>query len=172
MLTRTPVPASSIAADFVMPSTSVLAADIDCCGRPPTLPYEDEMLTMLLCPAEAWPESLLHGQKHTKHIRVENGLIALGGNIGSRPGVPTVPSVIDGNIESTETSDDLVDKGLDFLFMPHVGAHKFGLSAELSQFLGYASDFIVVSTGNNDTCSITREGQGGGATDSCQCTGD
>src|SRR4029077_21095358 len=73
---------------------------------------------------------VLHAQKHTKHVRVENFLIALGGYIGSRTGSADGARVIDGNIESTETSDDLVDEVLDFLLMPHVGAHKFGLSAE------------------------------------------
>jgi hypothetical protein len=32
-------------------------------------------------------------------------------------------------------SDGLVDELLDFLFKPHIGAHKFGLSAELAQFI-------------------------------------
>src|SRR5205807_10277584 len=76
------------------------------------------------------PNIVLHAQKHTKHIRVEDGLIALRGYIGSRTGRADGASVIDGDVEATETSDDLVDEGLDFLFMPHVGAHKFGLSAE------------------------------------------
>ncbi|HVH88098.1 MAG TPA: hypothetical protein VM912_15360 [Terriglobales bacterium] len=63
-------------------------------------------------------------------------MIALGGYIGSRTGRADSTSVIDGNIEATETSDDLVDEVLDFLFMPHIGAHKFGLSAEVAQFSG------------------------------------
>jgi hypothetical protein len=82
------------------------------------------------------PNLVLHAQKHTEHIRVEDGLIALGGYIGRRTGSSDGASVIDGNVEPTETTDDLVDEGLDFLFMPHVGAHKFGLNAELAQFLG------------------------------------
>jgi hypothetical protein len=63
-------------------------------------------------------------------------LIALGGYVGSRTGSADGASVIDGNIEATETSDDLVDEVLDFLFMPHVGEHKFGLRAEVAQLLG------------------------------------
>jgi hypothetical protein len=30
----------------------------------------------------------------------------------------------------------LVDEVLDFLFLPHIGAHKFGFSAEVAQFSG------------------------------------
>ena len=53
--------------------------------------------------------------------------------------------------------------------MPHIDAHKFGVSAEVAQFSGKLLTFIVVSTGNNDLRSFMREGQGGGATDSGQC---
>ena len=38
------------------------------------------------------PNFMLHAQKHTKHIRVENGLIAFRGDIGSRTG--TVPALL------------------------------------------------------------------------------
>src|SRR6202049_38723 len=82
------------------------------------------------------PNLVLHAQKHTKHIGVEDGLIVLGGYVGSQTGSALGASVIDGNIEATETSDGLVDEVLDFLFMPHIGAVKFGLSAELAQFTG------------------------------------
>jgi hypothetical protein len=56
--------------------------------------------------------------------------------------------------------------------MPHVGAHKFGLGAEVAQFSGQLPAFIVVSTGNNDPRSFLREGQCGGATDAGQRPGD
>ena len=118
------------------------------------------------------PNLVLHAQKYTKHIRVEDGLIALGGYIGNRTGSADGASVIDGNVEAAETSDDLVDEVLDFLFMPHVGAHKFGLSAEVAQFSDQLLTFIVVSTGNNDLRSLMREGQGRGATDASQCAGN
>src|SRR5258707_7815705 len=53
MLTRTPVPASSMAADFVMPSTACLLPTYIAAVGPPTLPYEDEMLTMLPLPCRS-----------------------------------------------------------------------------------------------------------------------
>jgi hypothetical protein len=56
--------------------------------------------------------------------------------------------------------------------MPHVGAHKFGLSAEVAQFLGQLLTFIIVSTGNNDPRLFTREGHGRGATDAGQRSGN
>jgi hypothetical protein len=56
--------------------------------------------------------------------------------------------------------------------MPHIGAHKFGLSAELAQFSGELLTFIVVSTGNNDPRSFMREGQGRGTTDAGECASD
>ncbi len=82
------------------------------------------------------PNLVLHAEKHTKHICVEDGLIVLGVYICSGFGIAHGAGVIDGNVEATETSDDLVDEVFDFLFMPHVGAHKFGLSAEVAQFSG------------------------------------
>ena len=115
------------------------------------------------------PNLALHAQKYTKHIGVEDGLIALGGYIGSRPRIPHSASVIDGNVEATETSDDLIDEVLNFVFVLHIGAHKFGVSAEVAQFSGKLLTFIVVSTGNNYLRSFMREGEGGGAADSCQC---
>jgi len=82
------------------------------------------------------PNLVLHAEKHTEHIRVEDGLIVLGAYICGGFGIAHGASVIDGNVETSETSDDLVDEIFDFLFMPHVGAHKFGLSAEVAQFSG------------------------------------
>src|SRR5271165_4731688 len=118
------------------------------------------------------PNLVLHAQKHTKHICVEDGLIVLGGYIGSRTGSALGAGVIDSNVEATETGDGLVDEVLDFLFMPHIGAQKFGLSAELAQFSGQLLAFIVVSTGNNDPRSFMREGQGRGTTDAGECASD
>jgi hypothetical protein len=80
--------------------------------------------------------------------------------IGSRTGSAHGASIIDGNVEAPETSDRPVHEVLDFLFMPHIGAVKFGLSAELAQFSGQLLSFIVVPTGNNDSRSFMREGQG------------
>ena len=79
---------------------------------------------------------VLHAQKHTKHICVEDGLITLGCYIGSRTESAHGASVNDGNVEATETSDDLVDEIFDFLFMPYIGTHEFGLSPEVAQFSG------------------------------------
>ena len=56
--------------------------------------------------------------------------------------------------------------------MPHIGAHKFGLSADVAQFSGKLLTFIVVSAGNDDPRSILREGHGRRTTDACQCAGD
>jgi hypothetical protein len=48
--------------------------------------------------------------------------------------------------------------------MAHIGAQKFGLSAELAEFSDEFLAFIVVSAGNNDPRSFMREGQGCGTT--------
>jgi hypothetical protein len=93
------------------------------------------------------PNLVLHAQKHTQHIRVEDGLIALGGHIGSRTGSAHGASVIDCNVEATETRP---------------------------QCRVYAVQWLasVVSTGNNDPRSFMREGQSSGTTDARQCAGN
>jgi hypothetical protein len=85
MLTRTPVPASSIAADCVIPSTACFLPTYTAAVGPPTLPYADQMLTMLPLPCRSIARiSYFITQEHTKHIGVEDDLIALRGQIGNR----------------------------------------------------------------------------------------
>jgi len=62
--------------------------------------------------------------------------IVLGAYIGSRAGIGHGGSVIDGNVEETETSNGLVDEGFDFVFVTHIGSYKIFLSAEVTQFSG------------------------------------
>jgi hypothetical protein len=115
----------------------VLTADIHRCGRAADFAVRrrDVNDAAFALPKHG-PNLVLHAQKHTKHICVEDGLIALGRYIGSRTGSAYSAGVIDGNVEATETSDDLVDEVPDFLLMAHIGAHKFGFSAEVAQFSG------------------------------------
>jgi hypothetical protein len=101
------------------------------------LPYEDRDINDAAFALSKHGSNLvLHAQKHIQHIRVEDGLIALGSHIASRTGIAHGASVIDGNVEATETSNGLVNEVFHFLFMPYIGAHKFGLSAEVAQFSG------------------------------------
>jgi hypothetical protein len=148
----------------------VLAAHIHRCGRAADFAVRRrDVNDAAFALREHRPNLVLHAQKHTKHIRVEDGLIALGGYIGSRTRIAHGAGVIDGNVEASETSDDLVDEVLDFIFMPNIRADEFGVSTEVAKFGGQLLAFIVVSARNNDARSIMREGQGSGATDSCQC---
>jgi hypothetical protein len=56
--------------------------------------------------------------------------------------------------------------------MPHIGAHKFGFTAEFAKLSGKLLAFILVASGNNDPGSFMREGQGRGTTDACQGSGN
>ena len=82
------------------------------------------------------PNLVLHAQKHTEHIRVEDGLVGFGGYIGSGARIAHGAGVIDGNIDATEMSNGLVDEVLDFVLMAHIGAYEFSLRAEVAQFSG------------------------------------
>ena len=63
-------------------------------------------------------------------------MITLGCYIGSGTGIAHRAGVIDGNVEPTETRDNLIDEVFDLLFMRQIGAYKFGLSPEIAQFSG------------------------------------
>ena len=80
MLTRTPVPARFDGHRLRDAFDRVLAADIHCCGRAADLAVRrrDVDDAAFALPKHR-PNLVLHAQKHTNHIRVENGLIALGG---------------------------------------------------------------------------------------------
>src|ERR1700687_550530 len=89
----------------------VLAADIHRCGRAADFAVrrrdvDDAAFTL----AKHGLNLVLHAEEHTKHIRVEDSLIALGGYVSSGTGSADGASVIDGNVETTETSGGLVDE--------------------------------------------------------------
>src|SRR5271170_7971472 len=89
------------------------------------------------------PNLVLHAQQHAKHVGVEDRLIVLNGYIGSRADNTFCASVIDGNIETSETSDGLVDQIFDVVFVTHIGADKFRFrssGAQLAHKLG--TDFF------------------------------
>src|ERR1700733_7496423 len=56
------------------------------------------------------PNLVLHAQKYTEHIGVEDGLISFGGYIGSGTGIAHCASIIDGNVQTTETSNGFVNE--------------------------------------------------------------
>src|SRR4029077_17189347 len=101
MLTRTPVPARFDGHRLRDAFDRVLAADIHCCGRAADLAVRrrdvDDAAFAL---PKHYSNLVLHASKHTHHILVENGLIALGCYIGSRTGSADGARVIDGNIEA------------------------------------------------------------------------
>ena len=115
---------------------------------------------------------VLHAEKHTKHIGVEDSSIVLGVCICSGLGITHGTGVIDGNVQTAETSDGLVDEVFDFLFMPHVGAQKFGFRAEFAQLGGKLLAFVVVASGNNHPRPFSGEGLGRGPPDAGQGSGN
>jgi hypothetical protein len=118
------------------------------------------------------PNLILHAQKHTKHIRIEDGSVVLGVGICDGLGIADGAGVIDGNVQAAETGNDLVDEVFNFLFIPHVGAQKFGLSSEGAQFSGQLLPLTFMSTRNNNPGSFTRERNRRGTTDARQRSGN
>src|ERR1700704_3493774 len=99
-LTRTPVPATSSAADFVSPSTACLLATYTDAPAAPTLPYVDETLTMLppRCGSITLSSCFMLRQ-HTQHVAVERGGIALRRLFCDESAQSFRPGVVDRNIQ-------------------------------------------------------------------------
>jgi hypothetical protein len=79
---------------------------------------------------------VLHAQKYTEHISVEDSMISFGCYIGSGAGIAHRAGVIEDDVQATETSNSLVNGVFDFVIIAHIGAYKFGLGSEVAQFSG------------------------------------
>src|ERR1700722_4570113 len=150
---------------------SVLAADIHCRSWAADLAIRrrDVHNAAFALPKHG-PNLVLHAQKYTEHIGVEDVLIRFGSYIGSGAGIADRSSVIDGNVQTTETSNGLVDEVFDFVFMAHISAHKFGLGAEVAQLSSQLLTCIIVPTRDDDPRSFLRKSPSRSASDACQCS--
>jgi hypothetical protein len=72
----------------------------------------------------------------------------------------------------TKARDGLIDQAAYIVLVSHIGAQKFGLSAELAEFSDQLLAFIIVSTRDNEAHSLMSEGQCRGATHARQGAGN
>jgi len=66
----------------------------------------------------------------------------------------------------------LIDQVAHVVVMAHVSTHELGLPDEGAQLFGQRPARIIVATGHDDPGTFMGEGQGGSASDACECAGD
>jgi hypothetical protein len=130
----------------------------------------DDKLTMLPLPCD--PQFVLHAQKDAEYVGVEGGGVAFGCLLGHRPGVAFGTGVVDGNVEAAKPGDGLVDQILYIGLMANVGSDEFSFGTGGAKLDGQGFTCVIASAGNDDACAFFREGEGRGAANASQCTGD
>jgi hypothetical protein len=75
---------------------------------------------------------------------------------------------IDGHIQAAEARDGLINQAAYIGFVTHVGAYKFGFSAEFTEFSNQLLTFLVASARDHQMRALLCEGQGGGTPDACE----
>src|SRR5258708_10594122 len=84
-------------------------------------------------PAPLWqhrPQFVLHAQQHTQYVAVESSGVALCGLVCNETPQSFRPSVIDCNIQASETLDRLIHKVTHVIVIADVGMNKNGLRSE------------------------------------------
>jgi hypothetical protein len=115
---------------------------------------------------------VLQAEQHAEHIGVERRCIAFGGLLRDRAGLAFGAGVVDGDVETAEARDCLVDEITDIVLVADVGADEFGLRAKRAQLLGQRLSGFVAAAGDDDTGAVSGVGDGGGAADAGEGAGD
>src|SRR3954471_20263930 len=82
------------------------------------------------------------------------------------------PAFFHCDIETAKPCDGLVDQSADVVFVADVGIDELGLRTERAEFLNERLARLVTPTGNNHHRALFGEGDGGGASDAGQTSGD
>jgi len=115
---------------------------------------------------------VLHAQHDAQDVRVERCSERLGGLIDNRTDSSLGARVVHRDIEAPEACDSLVDHRANVVVLADVGVDELGLCAERAQFLGECGTGLVTSASDDHVRALLGEGDGGGAADAGECTGD
>jgi hypothetical protein len=115
---------------------------------------------------------VLHAQDHAENIRVERRGIALRGLVRDRANLAFGASIVHGDIETAEPCDGLVDQSADVILLANVGVDELSLRAERAQLLNQRLAGLIMTTGDDHLRAFLGEGDGSGAPDPCEPTGD
>ena len=115
---------------------------------------------------------VLHAEDHAENIRVECRGIAFRGLIRDRANLAFGAGIVHRDIETAKPCDGLVDQSADVIFVADVGIDELGLRTERAQFLDERLAGLVTPAGNDNRRALFGEGEGGGASDAGQTSGD
>src|ERR1700733_5168367 len=115
---------------------------------------------------------VLHAQDHAENVGLERRCKAFGGLVRDRADRTFGGGIVHGDIETAEPRNGLVDHGADVIFLADVGVDELGLRTERAQFLNERVAGLITPIGNDDLRALLGKGDGGGAPDAGESTGD
>jgi hypothetical protein len=121
---------------------------------------------MLPLPCPCMTHFVLHAQDHAENICVERRGIAFRGLVRDRTNLAFGAGIVHRDIETAKSRDGLVDQSAD------VGVDELGLRTERAQLLDECLAGLITPTGNDHLRALLGEGDGGGAADAGEATGD
>src|SRR6202021_1369900 len=107
-----------------------------------------------------------------ENIRVERGGIAFRGLVRDRANTAFSAGIVHRDIETAKPCDGLVNQGADVILFADVSVYELGLRTEGSQLLHERLAGLVTPTGHDHLRALLGEGDGGGAADAGEPTGD
>ena len=93
---------------------------------------------------------MLHAEQGPEHVSIEGCRVGLGGLLRDGPPLPSVAGVVDGNVQTAEALQRLIDQVADIVFMAHVGAPILRLRAEPAKFSDELLTGFVAASGHHD----------------------
>src|SRR6202050_3365565 len=115
---------------------------------------------------------MLHAQDHAHNIGLERRGKAFRGLVRDRADRTFGGGVVHGDIETPKPRDGLVDHTADVVLVAYVGVDELGFRAESAQLLNERLAGLITPTGNDYLRALLGEGDGSGAPDAGQSTGD
>ncbi len=115
---------------------------------------------------------VLHAQDHAENIGVERRRIALRGLVRDRATLSFGACIVHRDIETAKPCDGFVDQGADVILLADIGVDELGLRTEGAQLLSEQLAGFITPTGNDHLRALLGEGDGRGAPDAGESTGD
>ena len=118
------------------------------------------------------PDLAISSATDPENIGVERGGIAFRGLVRDRTNLALGAGIVHCDIETTKPRDRLVDQSADVILLADVGVDELGLRPEGPQLLGERLARLITPAGDNHFCPLLGEGDGGGAPNAGEFTGD
>ncbi len=103
---------------------------------------------------------MLHTEERAEHIGIEGRGVAVDGLLSQRAGLAFGAGAVDGRIQTAEARDGPIDQAAHIVFVAHVGAEEFNLTAEPAQLSSQALADVLMTAGNDNAVAFPRKGEG------------